>query len=227
MNKEQLLAMGLTEEQADAILSKYEDSVTGLKSKKDELLDKLAKTKQSKESSDSEIERLRQLEAKVMQDEAEAEKNYREALDIATQREAKRANELQAQLEQANASMRKLVVDNGLDAELDKAQVNPALKAAAKAMLSPKLTVQDGRAVTEEGQSITDLVAGWTQTDEGKAFILAQQNSGGGGRGSNGQGGNAAGKKFSEMTRTELGKLYNEDPAEYRRLRDEFKRNSK
>jgi hypothetical protein len=91
---------------------------------------------------------------------------------------------------------------------------------AAKAILSSKLTVKDGQAVTEDGSTITDLVTGWSQTDEGKAFILASQNSGGGGQGSKGQGGNAAGKKFSEMSLAERNEIYKNDISEYRRLRD-------
>lgn len=219
MKLEDLIALGLTEEQAKAAIEKHEAEIEGLKSKNQELLGKVSKEKEKKQASESEIERLRQLEQKLQIEEAEAKKNYEEALEMVRQTESKKAKELEEKLNGSESMLRKLIVDNGLDAELDKAHVNPALKQAAKSMLASQLVVKDGQAVTSEGQSIQDLVGNWTSTDEGKAFILAQKNTGGGGQGSSGAG-NPVDKKFSEMSLAEKSAIYRQDPSKYYSLRD-------
>jgi hypothetical protein len=83
-----------------------------------------------------------------------------------------------------------LLVDNGLSDALVKAGVKePAHLKAVKAMLSGQVQiVADGDVrVAKVGEKpLGDFVTDWAKSDEGKFFVTAQQNSGGGAQGGNG-----------------------------------------
>lgn len=227
MTKEILMKMGLTEEQADAVLAEHNTSVEGLKNKNSEILGKLQTQKSAVTESESELEVLRQFKQNKELEEAESKSNYEDALKLVQEREGKKAKDLEQKLSTYESQLHTLIVDNKLDEVLDSVKVNPALKKAAKTMLSNQLTVKDGQAVTEDGVTLTELVKTWSETDEGKAFVLAAKNSGGGGQGSLGSDGNATDKKFSEMNSDERTALYRSNPTEYRRLRDLDKKGTK
>jgi len=87
------------------------------------------------------------------------------------------------------------LVDNGLVSELTKAGVtNPYHLKAAQALLKSQVQlVQDGETKLAKvgDKNLPDFVKEWANGDEGKHFVAAKQNAGGGANG--GQGGGAAG----------------------------------
>lgn len=95
----------------------------------------------------------------------------------------------------------RLLVENGLTDALTKAGVvNPVHLKAAKAMLAGQvqLVAEGENRIAKVGdKALGDYVGEWAKGDEGKHFVAAQQNGGGGATGGAGKGGNA-----KTMTRT-------------------------
>lgn len=130
---------------------------------------------------------------------------------VKAQLEAKHARELKAladRADKAEGHVRKLVVDNGLDAALDAANVSPALKKAAKALLRDGVELKDENGEPMAligGVSLSDGIKAWATSEEGKHFVL-DGNSGGGA-----PGGNSGGAKpLSELGDAERLKLARE-----------------
>jgi len=72
MNKEQLIATGISEEQADAILGLHNEDVNGLKSKNTELLGKFDSFKTDLSAKDQALEDARQVAAKAEEEKLKA-----------------------------------------------------------------------------------------------------------------------------------------------------------
>ncbi len=91
------------------------------------------------------------------------------------------------QLQDAEGFTQRLLVDNGLTDALAKAGVtNPAHLKAVKAMLAGQVQiVADGdQKVAKVGdKALPDFVSEWAKGDEGKFFVSAPNNSGGGAAG--------------------------------------------
>jgi hypothetical protein len=120
---------------------------------------------------------------------------------IKAQLEAKHQRELKAATDRAakaEGQVQKLVVDSGLDAALDAANVAPAYKKAAKALLRAGVELKDENGdpvALMDGKPLSEAIKTWAASDEGKAFVL-NGNTGGGAPGGNGATGV---KPLSEM----------------------------
>ena len=155
--------------------------------------------------------------------EAERDK-FKAERDVAV-KAAKTANETAEKavkgLESESGFTTSLLVDNGLNAELIKAGVdNPVLLKAVKSMLKGLVTIEtegDKRVAKVGDKTLSEHIETWAKSDEGKNFVSASHNSGGGSNGDGGSGG--ANKKFSEHTGAELKAIRDRDPAEYERLK--------
>jgi LysM repeat protein len=93
----------------------------------------------------------------------------------------------------------KLIVQNGLTAALIEAKVKPELMKAVVALLSPQATLKaegDSRIAVVGDKPLADYVSEWAKSDEGKHYVAAAVNRGGGADG----GGNGKGD-VKEMTR--------------------------
>ena len=113
------------------------------------------------------------------------------------------------------SNLTRLLIDGGLSDALDVARINPALKAGAVAMLRAGAMLTDGKAMIGD-KSLSDAVTEWANSDVGKSYCLAPNNSGGN---ANGGGGGGQGKSFAEMTLTEKTVLLNTDPNLYNQLK--------
>jgi hypothetical protein len=91
-------------------------------------------------------------------------------------------------LETESAFTHKLVVENGLREQLTAAGVtNPAHQKGAIAMLASQVQIAaegDNRVAKVGDKVLADYVKEWAGTDEGKAFVSAPVNGGGGAPGS-------------------------------------------
>ncbi len=187
-----LASLDLPDEVKQQILDKANERANGLVNKNSELLDKLDKNKNNFNASVSELERLKQFEQAALREQEEAKGNYQQALEMAKTESQKQVDQYQSQLQEKDSLLNKLLIEDGLNKALDAVNVNPSLKAGAEAMLRSKAQLTDGKAMIGE-KSLSDAVKEWANSDTGKAFCLAPENSGGGANGTQ-QNSSASGK---------------------------------
>lgn len=90
-----------------------------------------------------------------------------------------------SKLNRASATVQQLLVDNGLSDALTTAKVAPEFVPAARALIKSREEIAigdaDGQPIAMIGeQSLTDYVAHWADSDEGRPFVAQPTNSGGG-----------------------------------------------
>lgn len=104
---------------------------------------------------------------------------------------AKQIEDLTKVVSTKDAALQSYLIDNGLSDAMLKAGVRPEMMPAVKAMLKGKATIKDegGNIAAFMGdQPLTDAVSAWAASDEGKHFVSAPANTGGGAAGGNGNG---------------------------------------
>ncbi|MBX0289716.1 hypothetical protein K3G63_04665 [Hymenobacter sp. HSC-4F20] len=121
-------------------------------------------------------------------------------------------NEAKEQLQKATARADRLYSENALMSAMTEANITlPHAQKAVKAMLRDQIKVEyegDEVVVTIDNMPVADKVKAYAQSDEGKYFVTAPNNSGGG---SGGQGGSTA-TDYSKKSITELALLEGKDP---------------
>lgn len=183
-------------------------------------------------------EKIAELEAAADGDPKSKEKQQkdaarlREMLDQKMAAERKRWEtekaELQRQIADKSARIAKLLVDNGLDAAMDGANIDPKYRKAVRAMLRDQVKVVD----RDDGSSVavveTDLdpelaldrfVADWSQSDDGRIYVGTPKGGGAGGGGGGATTKNPWSKDHWNLT--EQGKLIRENPTKARQLAKE------
>jgi hypothetical protein len=101
---------------------------------------------------------------------------------------------LKKSFEAESGFTQKLLVDNGLTDALVKNGIAPQFLSAVKAMFAGQTQVVidgDNRAARIGDKAIVDFVSDWSKTEEGKHFVAAPANSGGGSNGGRGHAGAA------------------------------------
>lgn len=204
----------------EELRQEHEEDIAGLKSKNKELVQKLAKARQG--SDEGEVARLEAELEKTQAELAEAkkalkviEKDLKAATDRAEAAEATAATE-------ANIS-REMLIGGGLTQALVGANVPAKFLPAVTAMLKGKVEIKDEngeRKAFVGDKSLGDFIKEWSQSDEGKIYVEAPGNGGGGANGS-GNGGSAAGKKLSELSEAERVELAKSNKPEFDRLVEE------
>ena len=179
---------------AKAVKDAVDEAVTGLQAKNTELLGKLKKA--TKDATISPEDHAA-LQAELDDTEAKLATALKEA-KAAT----KAADDAKKAFEGESKVAHNLLVDNGLSAALLENGVKKAsyLK-AAKAMLAGQvvLTVDGDKRIAKVGdKALADFVKEWAGSDEGKSFVDAAVNSGGGANG--GAGGGAGDADMSKMS---------------------------
>lgn len=176
-----------------AVEAMVDDAVSGLKAKNVDLASRLEKARAGKTIDPDDYRALDEKAAKLESELASANKTiktYNAELD-----KNKKAFEAES------GFTRQLLVDNGLVDALTKAGVtNPVSLKAAKAMLKDQVALVidgDSRKAMIGEKDLMTAISEWATGDEGKYFIAAPANSGGGAHGS-GNGGQS--QDFSKMT---------------------------
>lgn len=178
----------------EAIKAAVDEATQGLLKKRDELLGEVKKLRKNSEIDPDDYQRLKEENEELQGKVTEAQKAVKKASEDA-QKALKQA-------EAEGSAVRQLLVENGLNEALTKAGVKPEYLKAAKAMFAKDVQViADGenRVAKVGDKALTDFVSEWAQTDEGKHFVTAPANSGGGANGGKGGSFNPS-KKASEMT---------------------------
>lgn len=190
----------------------------GLINKKTELEEKLSKAKVSLSAEESAQEKLSLLEASIEKDRLLAKENYNGALDLAKQESKGIIDKLTESSKGDRELIHKLLVDNGLSAELVQYGVSKDLMPLIQQALSSQASIVDGKAMIGE-QSLSDFMKEWAETPQGKASRVAASNQGGDGSGG---GGPPAGKPMKDMTGAERTALFHSNPTEFNRLKAEM-----
>lgn len=171
----------MTTELDEAVKAAVEEATQGLVKKNQELIAELREAKKGRQIDPSEIEKLESKIEQLTNDLTVAQK--------ASKTVAGDAEKFKKQLEAEAAFTQKLLVDNGLTSELVKANVAPHFLPAVKAMLASQVAVMadgDSRKAMIGDKELSAFVAEWANGDDGKHYVLQQQNTGGGARGSAG-----------------------------------------
>jgi hypothetical protein len=157
----------------------------GLKNHNKQLLADLKRNERNGKSVDpAEVERLEAALEKSQADNALLQKQYKDL--------SKNFEEKSNALDSESKYTRQLLIQNGLTAELSKAGVtNPTHLKAVQAMLKENVQIVvegDARIAKIGDKALSDFVKEWAAGDEGKHFVQAPANSGGGATGGNGGG---------------------------------------
>lgn len=168
----------------EAIKAAVEEATKGLISKRDELLREVKELKKGRQINPEDVAAL-ETEVETLKGQlSEAQKTVKKA-----QSDAESARKA---LEGAEGFTQRLLVDNGLSDALTKAGVtNPVHLKAVKSMLAGQVKIEadgDNRIAKVGDKALSDFVAEWAKGDEGKYFVAAPANSGGGANGSSGAG---------------------------------------
>lgn len=185
-----------------AAVDKVQESIDKLEAKNSELLDE-KKAAERKLRAASEIKPEDLTAAEERADKAEAAlADANKQLKAATAEKDKAVKALETE----SGFTHKLLVENGLREQLVAAGVtHPAHQKGAIAMLAGQVQVSaegDARVAKVGDKALADFVKEWSAGDEGKAFVTAPANSGGGSVGGRKVNGDA-----KTMTRSEYDAL--------------------
>lgn len=200
-----------TDEGKEIVNAMIEDSTKGLKEKNDELLEKLKNTKNEKSDLQKRLEELEKEKEDAEEAAASKSGDIEKVKEQVAAKAQKEIDKLAAEKEKLAAQLNSHVIGEGLTAALVKAKVSPALMDAAKALITSKFKGEvgdnDGKPFAKfDGKAVDEFVNGWAQSDAGKAFVLANSNSGGGSNGANGNG-KASTDNKKTMSRSEFDAL--------------------
>jgi flagellar capping protein FliD len=179
--------MEISEEDFNAKISEAIEAATGgLVKKNQELLSELKEARKGRAIDPAELDKL---QAKIDALEADLGTAHK------TKKEQEKALKLaQDALASESGFTQKLLLDNGLTEALVKAGVATPMLPAVKAMLGSQAKVivdGDARKAVIGDKDLTEFVSAWATTDEGKHFIAAPANGGGGASGGAGNGSGA------------------------------------
>lgn len=170
----------------EAITAAVEKATQPLLAKRDELLNEVKTLRKGKQVNPEDIEKLETTIDELKGQLSEAQKAAKTATTDADK--ARKA------LEAADGFTQRLLVDNGLNEALTKAGVtNPVHLKAVKSMLAGQVQIVaegDSKVAKVGEKPLADYVGEWAKGDEGKHFVSAPNNSGGGANGGSGGSGN-------------------------------------
>lgn len=211
-----LRAAGDEDEIEARIAAAVEEATAGLKANNAALKADLRKAKANgKDVDPAELERL-QTQVDDLQTQLTAANRDLKAANTAREK-------AETSLAAETAYTQRLLIDNGLAAELTAAGVtNPAMHKAAAALLRSEkieISVDGDKRVAKIGDKLLgDHVKAWAASDEGKAFVAAPANGGGGANGGNGKGGAVNPWAKESYNLTEQGQLYQTNPTQARAM---------
>lgn len=162
-------------------IEELQASIEALQAKNRELLGELKVAKAKAKGAEIEPEQFATL-----QNELEEARTTIDKLNKTSKTEAER---LTAELAKKDGALQKMLIEGGLTEALAKSGVRPELMKAAKAMLQSQAAIKaegDQYQALMGDKPLADAVAAWAASDEGKHFVSAPANSGGGAAGGNG-----------------------------------------
>ena len=158
----------------------------GLKSKNTELLDEVKKLKTTYSGID--LEEYNTLKAKAKDQQLEGVKDAKELRQRLEQEYTPKLTALEQRALDAENGLKSYKIQNDLTQALVGVNIHPDLLEAARTLLMGKhqVDITDSGAVLD-GLPVKQFIEKWAAND-GKAFLAAPANSGGGAKGGNGSG---------------------------------------
>lgn len=195
-----------TKEDLDAAIEKETE---GLKAKRDELLESNRKLKDEQRKTNERLQALEESAEEAERVKAEKDGDVKTAVEQAEKKWQKELEKRDEALKQKDSHLQKLLVDNGLTEALTQAGVAPQYMKAAKALLKTEGNIEisedDGTPVAKlDGKPLSEAVSEWSQGDDGKHYVAAAPNSGGGAQGANGGGKADTGKTVTRAEWDEM-----------------------
>lgn len=179
--------MELSEEDLKAKIDEAIEAATGgLVKKNQELLAELKEARKGRAIDPAELDKLQAKIDSLEGDLATASKAQKD--------QAKALKQAQDALASESGFTQKLLLDNGLTDALVKAGVANQFLPAVKAMLGTQakiVTEGDARKAIIGDKELNEFVSSWATSDEGKHYIAAPANGGGGASGGASSGSNA------------------------------------
>lgn len=163
----------MSEENND--LEELKAEVAALSAKNRELLNEVKIARSKAKGVEIDPSEYAALQSEVEALKAQLDKSQKEA--------AKTVDSLNKALQTKDGALQNYLIDNGLNDALLKAGVRPEMMPAVKAMLKSQTKLQeaDGQYSALMGDKpLMDAVAEWAAGDEGKHFVSAPANTGGG-----------------------------------------------
>ena len=176
------------------LAKQHEADIAGLKSKNSDLI---SKNKKLADAAD-------ELETAT----AEASGN----IESLKSQHQKMLDKIAAERDEAMSARNTLLVDNVIQSDLAKHNVASPFRSILQDAWKTKAKVENNEAMID-GQPISDFIAGFVSSDEGKHYVSAPKNSGGGAIGSTSSQ-STGGHTKDSFTITEFSKLAKENPAE-------------
>jgi hypothetical protein len=179
--------MDISEEEFNAkIQAAVEEATTGLAKKNQELLTELKEARKGRTIDPAELDKLQSKIDSLEADLGTANRSNKE--------QEKLLKKAQDALASESGFTQRLLLDNGLTDALVKVGVANQFLPAVKAMLGTQAKVivdGDARKAVIGDKELSEFVASWATTDEGKHYIAAPGNGGGGASGGAGNGSGA------------------------------------
>jgi hypothetical protein len=174
--------------------AKIDEAVNGLRSKNDELLGELKAARKGQQIDPAKYDALEADRDALKQQLREAEKV------------TKQLQSTEKLLAEEQTARKRLLIDTKLTEGLTGLNVSASMMRAAKAMILSESSLSDDGAVKVGDKKLADYLTEWSATDEGKSFIKAPINTGGGAVGNTGSG--ATGKtatvaEFMQMSQND------------------------
>jgi chromosome segregation ATPase len=163
----------------DEKLAELEAAVEALTKKNRELLGELKVSKAKAKGAEIDPEDYANLQSQV--------EDLQSKLGKVTDESAKTIDKLNKTLEHKDSALQGYLIDNGLSEAMIKAGVRPEVMPAVKALLKSQATIKEdgGQYLALMGDKpLFEAVSEWAAGDEGKHFVAAPANSGGGAPGS-------------------------------------------
>lgn len=173
----------------------HEADVTGLKKKNDELVARLKKAREGQSDPDA----VAKLETDLEKAQAELKEAGKLLKTVTKDRDT-----FKTTAETETAAVKKLFVEQGLTDALMGNNVGKQFLSAAKALLGSRVEIKadgDTRSAVVDGKPLGEFVKTWAASDEGKVFVTAPANGGGGAPGgsANGSGKTVTNSAFQAM----------------------------
>jgi hypothetical protein len=156
-----------------------QESIAKLEANNARLTSELKTARKSIEITPDQLAQVESERDKLQNDLSVAQKANKESI--------KAFETLQNELKAETGFTQKLLIDNGLTDELVKNGVAPQFLPAVKAMFAGQAQIVaegDTRTARIGDKSVSDFVKEWAVSDDGKHFVKAPENSGGGSQGS-------------------------------------------
>lgn len=169
----------MTDEELKAKLTELEDANSALVAKNRELLGEVKTFKAKAKGADIDPTEYANLQTALEEAQAtiaKLEKTSKGEID-----------KLSKQLTEKDSALQSYLIDGGLTDALAKAGVQPHFMDAAKAMLKAQAVIDttDGYKAVLGGKPISEAISEWANSDQGKHFVSASNNTGGGALGGN------------------------------------------